>query len=492
MSSIGQDSTSRLLQEQRRLASAMSRLSKMDILDCFDPVNPKSRPTPAQMEVLLDIGRVQHRYVTAGNQSGKSQLAAREVAWVFSNSHPFWQRPEEWGTEPLLLLIVSRVGAQGEDVLWRKISAFLDPADYTMKRMGNQLEKVIHKNGNTLLFKSHHNEADAREKLQAYVAHYVWLDELPGSFRIVEELHRRVQAKRGIFIATFTPKDVNIEIQRIVDSSRPPTAKKYQFHMFDNPIYTEADKKQILESLETYSETYRNTILKGDWATGEDQVYHFDYETMVEAPRNYHHGWRHYEVVDPALSSKLGLTVWAEDPTTSIWYCVRDDYIRGILVPTDLVDKVAELTAPYNIIRRKSDPHEVWYIQTAASKGRIYDGVYKKNERKGALIKNLQEKLGSRIRIAPWCTNFLTEVQDCRWSDRTDGKIVNGSKFHILDTAQYFADDIPPPDTSASNLPFHDWLYRENEKRKVARDKLVAKAATRARIQRGGRGSRRW
>lgn len=428
---------------------------------------------------LLANGLVTHN-------SGKSQLAAREVAWVFTESHPFWKRNDEWGSEPLLLLIVSRVGAQGEDVLWRKISAFLDPADYTIKRSGSQLEKVIHnKNGNTLLFKSHHNEADAREKLQAYVAHYVWLDELPRSFRIIEELHRRVQAKKGPFLATFTPKDVNIEIQKIVDHGRAPYSKKYQFHMFDNPIYSEKDKADILASMSTYSETYRNTLLRGDWATGEDQVYYFDYDTMVESPPDYSASWRHVEVVDPALKSALGLTVWAENPLTNIWYLVRADYVRGIYVPTELVKKVQEIVSGYRIVKRRADPHEVWYIQTAGSMGIHYEGVYKKNERKGELIKKFQESLGSKIRISPWCGDFLTEIQDCRWSDRADGKIVNASSYHLLDTAQYFTDSIPAPDNSQLALPAHAWLYQQNEKRKVAEVRKQISIASRIKKRSG-------
>lgn len=421
------------------------------------------------------------------SNSGKTQIGARELSWIFTETHPYWKRREEWGSEPLLLLVVARVGAQAEEVLWRKISAFLDPGDYTIKRVGGSLEKVVHNtNGNTIIFKSHHDEANAREKLQAYVAHYVWVDELPKSVRILEELHRRRQAKRGPFLATFTPKDVNVEIQKLVDSSKAPTAKKYQFHMFDNPIYTEEDKRQILESLSTYSETYRNTILRGDWATGEDQVYYINYDTVVEAPRNYSYSWRHVEAVDPALKSALGLTVWAEDPTTHIWYCIRDDYVKGIYVPTELVDKVEELTRSYNVIRRISDPHEVWYISTAAQRGRIYQGVYKKNERKGELIKGLQEKLGVRVRIAPWCQNILVEFSDCRWSSVAENRIVNSSSFHLLDSAQYFCDSIPAPDVSKQNLPFYDWLYRENEKRIIAEER-AARHTARGRIRRRGR-----
>lgn len=474
------------LKNEKLLASAVSRLEKLHLLDCFDPINPQSRATPAQADVLADINTVAYRFVTAGNQSGKSQLAAREAAWVFTETHPFWERPESWGAEPLLMLIVARVGKQSDDVLWRKIRGFLDPAEYTAKYGGGHiLEKVINKkNGNTMLFFSHHSPDEAREKLQAFVAHYVWLDELPRSYRLVEELQRRVQAKRGPFLATFTPKDVNIEVQRLVDALRPPTGKKYQFHMFDNPIYNETDKVRILDSMATYSETYRNTLLKGDWMTGSEQVYYFNYDQMVQdLPAHYSPSWRHMESVDPALKSALGLTVWGEDPTTHRWYCVLAEYVKGVYVPTELVAKVKDMTKSFNIVKRVCDPHESWYIHTAASMGIAYDTVYNKNDRKPELIKGLQEKLGGRLVLTPRAQELITEFNDCRWSAVAEQKIVNSSSYHLLDSAQYFADTMPRPAVQQLSLPFHDYLYRENEKRKIA---ISKKNQSRQRIQRGG------
>jgi hypothetical protein len=170
--------------------------------------------------------------------------------------------------------------------------------------------------------------------------------------------------------------------------------------------------------------------------------------------------------VDPALKSALGLTVWAEDPGSSIWYCIRSDYVKGIYVPTELVKYVAEITKQYNIVRRIADPHEVWYIQTASSMGISYMGVYKKNERKGELIKGLQEKLGGQIRISPYCEGLISELQECRWSDRTAGKIVNSSSYHLLDSAQYFCDAIPKKqEQGLGAVSWDQWIYQQNEKR---------------------------
>lgn len=470
-------------EQQRLLAAAVERYRRLSLLECYDPVDLSSRPTPKQLECLQDITRVSHRYVTAGNQAGKSQLGARECSWVFTETHPFWKRPASWGTEPLLLLVVGRVAKQVEEVLWRKIEAFLEPDTYTIVRVAGAIQKVVHKaTKNTIIFGSHHSDREAREKLQAYVAHWCWVDELPGSVKLIEELHRRVQAKRGPFLATFTPKAPNADIKMLVDNSRAPLAKKYQFSMLDNPIYTDEDREKILASLETYPKAYRDTVLYGEWATGETHVYYFDRETMVEAPPDYHPSWRHVEASDPALQSKFGFTLWAEHPQTGIWYCVRADYIEKVLTPSDMLDEVLSRTRGYNIVRRISDPHEAWYINTAVSRGINYLVPHNKNSRKGELIKNLQQSLGGKVRIAPWCEDLIREFETCQWSETAANRIVNASSYHLLDASQYFVDCKPRTEVQELHKEFFVELRESNEQRK--------KSEKTARVARAGRRSK--
>lgn len=461
----------------------------MEKSSAFDPINPSSRPTPAQQEILNDLGVYPHRFVTAGNQSGKSSLACREASWVWSETHPTWSRPDNWGDEQLLLLVVGRTSKQVEEVLWRKISSYHDPGEYHVHRVGGIIQKVTHKaTGNTIIFASHHADNEAREKLQAYVAHYVLCDEMPSSARLFEELHRRVQARNGHFIATFTPKVLNSEIRRMVDQATPPNAKRYRLSMMDNPIYA-GRLDQILDSLKSFPESYRRTVLYGDWMAGEEQVYWFDYDKMVkELPPTYSRTWRHFESVDPATKSALGLTIWAEDPDTNHWYGIHSEKISGILVPTELIAAVQERLRGLNVTGRRSDAAP-WYVDQAGAMGYTYDTVYRKMNRKMELIKNLQEKLGIKIFLTPRCEELIQEFQECRWSETTEGRIVNHSSFHLLDSAQYFADDIPTPDRTARSLPHHQWLYEANEKRKIAENRIAANSAGN-RIRSAGRS--RW
>lgn len=294
--------------------------------------------------------------------------------------------------------------------------------------------------------------------------------------KLIEEMHRRVQAKSGNFMSTFTPKAVNADIRRHVDASRPPDAKKYQFSMLDNPVYTVDDKRRILQSLEGFSEAYRRCILYGDWLAGDNAVYYFDPETMVrELPSYYSPGWRHVECSDPATQSALGLVVAAEDPSTNVWYLIRTDYIKDIFIPDKIVDEVYSRTRGLNVVRRIADGHEAWYIHTAAAKGIRYMSPYKKNERKAELIKALQTALGThRLFVTPWCVDFIDEITSCHYSETSPDKIAKASRFHLLDSAQYLIDCLPKPETSATDKTWEEELRQANSLRKQAAAKSEA------------------
>lgn len=403
------------LTDTKLIVSAMKRLQKLQLSQAFDPIDETSRPTDAQQTVLNDIETIQFRYVIAGNQSGKSALAAREVAWIVTDTHPFWKRPDRWGDEPLLILIAGQDRKQMEIELWsKKIKPFLEMAEWKEVRVGGVLNFVEHRRfAHKIVFLSHNDASDKnRQHMQGYVAHYVWLDEMPRNLKILEELQRRVDARRGYVIVTFTPKIRNEEIRRVVDSAVEPIAKKYRLSKLDNPLYADRLDEEVTK-LAGYSDAYRQTILYGDWYSGDNAVYQFDYaHSVVEEVPNYTPAWRHVVSVDPALKSKFGFTVWAEDPGEGIWYLIRDEYITNILNPDDLVKKVQEMTAGLNIVKRISDPHESWFIGQAAKYRLIYVSPYDKSNRKGILIKQLQTCLAlGKIKIASWCRTFIDEIE---------------------------------------------------------------------------------
>jgi phage terminase large subunit-like protein len=386
---------------------------------------------------------------------------------MFEENFPEWDRHPRWGEEPLLFLVIAQTLKQAEESLWRRIEGFLEPGSYTVNKVGGIINKVTHKkNGNVILFFSHDNPNEARKRIQSFTAHFAWVDELPGNVKLIEEVQRRVQARSGQMLMTFTPKAPTPDIKRYVEQLQEPYGQRYVLKALDNPAYTKEDKKKLMESLKSFSDKYKATILEGAWVQPEEMVYEFDYDTMVEAPPNYSPSWRHVESSDPALSSAHGLIVAAEEPNSGVWYIIRADYLREMLVPEKLIAEVVSRTGGVNLVRRIADPHEVWYIQTAATKGLQYVSPYKKNERKHELIKNLQAALGHRVKIAPWCQSLIDEIQTCHWSETAENKIAKGSRFHLLDAAQYAVDCLPKYEAGQVPQPWYAELRIANQKRK--------------------------
>lgn len=474
----------------KQLLAALERLEKLQRQESFDPANPSSKPTKAQQQVIDDFGKIKVQIIRAGTQGGKSQTCSRILTWVLTDTHPNWKRPVSWGSEPLLAVVCGRTGKQIEESLLPKIRSYLEPGSYKEIRIGNIIQRMEFTNGNRIVFQSLENPSMARERIQSYVAHIAWIDELPPTVDVMDELLRRIQARDGYFLASFTPLVRNVKVQKFVDGLIEPAAKTYRFKMLDNPLY--ADKlrqSEILASMSHLPEHVRNSRLYGDWMSDDNAVYYFNHETMVEMPEGYTPMWRHVESVDPASASALGYTLWAENPYTGIWYCIKAEYIKGIFIPTEIVKAVQKMSYGVNIVRRVTD-NAPWFEHQAAQMGTRYTSVYNKTGRKMELIKNFQESLGAKIKIAPHCDALIEEITGARWSEARENKIASGSDMHLGDSAQYFVDCMPKKESSpAVNTTWQQALREADQKRKVAEMELMKKAIQR----RGGRyGRRTW
>jgi hypothetical protein len=481
-------------ENDKLIAAAVARLKRIEKTEDFDPNRPGSRPNATQQQFFDDLDRHTFRYLRGGNRSGKTQTAAREVAWILTETHPKWKRPTYWGEQKLLILALGQTTQQIRHTMWEKVKAYLEPGTYKENFAGIVLQSVEYlPNGNKIVFISHNNPNEARKNAQSYGAHYVWLDEMPGTAELVEELHKRILDTRGHFVATFTPKVINDKIKRMVDATHEPYGKVYKLHTLLNPIYDEEDKKKIIASFAGLSDTQRQNSLEGDWLVGEEMVYAWDYDKMSRPlPEHYHKGWRHLLSVDPALKSKLGLTLWGEDPESGVWHLILSKYITNVYVPTEIVTTCENLVKGYNICRRVSDVAP-FYTETASKMGFVYITIHNKAHRKGELIKGLQQAMGSRINIPAWNEDFIQEITTCRWAEGFQGdKIVNSSSFHLIDSAQYAVDLFPKFEKQQSHRNFYAYLVEADDKRR-AKEKMQKNGMS---IQKNGivrvkRGARR-
>ena len=481
----------------RTLAAVALRLERQRLSECYDSRDLSSRPSNKQLELLKDIGKIGVRYLIASNQSGKTSAGVREMAWILNANHPWWKRPEEWGNGPLFFIIAGQNRTNIEEEIWkRKLKPLLiDREDWKERKAGGIVTSIRNeKNGNTILFLVHgQGTEETRAALQGYRAHYILFDEMPKEFSTFTEIQMRTDAYNGYILVAFTPLLRNLQMKNAVENAAVPYSKKYIWTIWDNPMNCTPEKKiQIEQRAATWSESERQTRMYGEWSADEQAVYHFNLEQMTaDLPPNYNKGtWRHVESTDPATTGTTGFTIWAEDPSTGVWYCVQADYIKGDAnrAPSRTVQEVYGKTLGYNIVRRVSDTMP-WYTAAARDFNLIYTQPWNKTQRKDELIKNLQEALTSgTIKVCKTCTLMIEEFMTCRWKENSDNGIVGSQRFHLLDAAQYFND--LKPKTEVIKLPTSRdaWIMAEWEKTQKKEAHVAAsRAKTKSRITMRGR-----
>lgn len=434
-----------LTEDQKKQVAVMLRRKKMlELRMCIDPAKPSSRPSPPQQAILEDTTSL-HVYVVAGNQSGKSQIGGRVTAWKFNDDHPYWKRDPEWGDEPLLIIVAGRIGDQVEELWQRKIKPYLPVGSYnTPSRIGTVLKSVTHStSGNKIIFTSHEKASSAWEKIQSYVAHHVWIDEMPSDSRYLEEAHRRVDARQGQVMVTMTPKSKNEKIRNMIDNVDPRIGKKYMMGKLDNPIYWGREELEIAK-LAFESEERRNCILYGHWMGGEESVFEFERDKHIrDLPPNYDRNWPHILGFDPAAKGMGGLVILGYNAEAKQWHVVVAEYIQG-KAPSVLVELIRTKASKYNIVRKVYDVHEGWFHDEAIVRG--YKGwiAVDKHHRKKALITGLQQALWDGWLVSiDGLTEMTSEYRDAEWLDGDQAKIRNSTRFHILDAMQYTIDNLP-------------------------------------------------
>jgi hypothetical protein len=217
--------------------------------------------------------------------------------------------------------------------------------------------------------------------------------------------------------------------------------------------------------------------------------------------------WRHVEAVDPASQGKTGYLILAEDPQTQIWWVVMTTYIDKKYDPISIYQECQLYSQGKNILYRVADSNASWFIATAMA-NKCYPSYripHKKTSRKQELIKQVQGSLTSavlyeqnpnneqykkeiRIKISDQCVQLIEELEECRWSDSTiaggEERIVNATKYHLLDSLQYGRDVLPQPrlEPTPINYGSHGAFLRQENERRMQMEKQ--KQAARLRKQR--------
>lgn len=433
---------------QKEIEQALAVLERKKRQESFDPRLIGSKPTSAQESFIRAIGEREARYriIRAGNRAGKTATCAWELARVITETHPWWTRPEKWGTGPLTAIVAGQDRKMMELEIWQnKLLPHMTESEWKVSRVSGLINYVTHiPTGNRIVFLPHSDSSDkARRHMQGYTGQYLWIDEMPINSKIWEELEKRIMTDDGMLVASFTSKARSPVARRIVDNHCEQSyCTLYRFAMLDNPALADrAD--EILAQLSAYPKSYRNAVLYGDWYEGDSGVYSWNEDMLINLPEHYSPAWRHVEAVDPAISSKMGYVLAAEDPGTGKWYIIKAKYFENLTTSRTWVEAAAKESHGYHVVARVSDVAP-WYTQEAASMGIHYTNPWKKTERKDSLIQGLQTALsGGRLLVSTSCTDFVEEVVGCQWSETAPGRIVNSQSYHLLDAAMYAVDSLP-------------------------------------------------
>ena len=344
---------------------------------------------------LLANGLVTHN-------SGKSLFGGKTCAHIAKRDHPYIDVEKRW-PHRITMLILTQTSKHSEEHWDKRMRPFFEPGTYREVRQSNMLYKIIgagELSGKfAIYFFSYENPKEATARMQSFDAEIVWIDELCSYLPLYEEADRRVQAKDGLVLYTYTAKKPAPKVKKYVKAEFEGK-KFYVFNAFDNPIYDDDKKRKIMAKLDALPldqrEQYKKAVLEGGWLDDEEYVYGlYDRDIHQRMPANYSSAWRHIEALDPAGSSKVGYILAAEDPNDDrgIWYVVKAKYIPGEAATT-LLEEIQRETGCVNVYARICDPHESWFIKEARKEPwrRNYRFPVKK-DRKTELIKGVSNAL---------------------------------------------------------------------------------------------------
>lgn len=393
---------------------------------------------------LLANGLVTHN-------SGKTAAAARAVSWWFQGKHPYYKPKKKWG-DKFNILIVGRTTEILETEIWeKKIKPFLPAGCWKIKsKSGGGIAGVrnVH-TGINLVFMSHHDAKNAREKVQGFTAPIVWVDEMPDDSSLITELMLRTSTEGGLFMATFTPLVENEQVRKIVDS-KDANKTCYRFLPQDNPKLMEEfgsiDAYASWLQAQCASDAEFRARMYGEWYYRSGRVIRaFDPESHLISPPEIYEPkiWPHVLVVDPSASGLTGVSIWAHHPLEETWFCVLAKKIEGDAAFL-LVKTIEEMAAPYNIIKRVCDCNPAGFYREAHRQEIHYDTMNDKTDRRNHTIEQVNERFASNIiYLTKEAQELADECLGAKWSETNPDKMINATNYHLIDTLRYFVDRCP-------------------------------------------------
>lgn len=428
---------------------ALKAKSRDRIISSFIPALPKAIPFAEQLKFFKDDALT--RLLRCGNRSGKTFSTMRDLAWKITRTHPYrkkWRedysqskKKEFWIAGPSYDFV--------DSTMWEMYLRQFIPDWYYTDDDGKEMitytnmhhiDTITFRNGDTIECKSY-SQSDLA--VMGRAIDDLTIDEMPRSLKLLSELITRTLDRDGEVTMGFTPIVEDIEIKNYLDSS--PTVSKHSWSLIANPHYRDnPDRLQrAMDEWANLPEQERNTRIRGDWyfeRKGGRVFEGLDWELIDDfaVPNE----WRRARVVDPA-AHVTGFTEWAENPHTNQWICINAvEFKWKEKLSTDrMLIEAMERYKPYpGFIYTLSlyDNAEAWFGSEGAKVGFV--PCMLKN--RVAAINELKKMVNSKKLVAFRNAAKLLVNQMSEYHFKPDGTI-NKKNDHALDTAMYFARQIP-------------------------------------------------
>ena len=294
------------------------------------------KPYPYQAKLFEMGAKYAERFFQAGNQIGKSEGGAFEVACHATGLYPKWWKGIKYA-HPIKILCAGKDATIVRNTIQTKLCGpYGSSASFGTGLLPKSclVEKPSRGHGVTdafdTVFVEHFTKGvkdgqsqilffgyDAgREKFMGDVIDFLWLDEPPPQ-DVFGEATRGVQTRTGRVLITATP----LEVKWIVDYYRDPHPDRAVLHaaLDDCPVSEEEKNRR----LERYLPHERDARRKGTLMIGEAHVFGIDESEFKIAPVDIPAHWPLAWAIDFGIGHAFAAVLLAWDRDTNTIYMVR-------------------------------------------------------------------------------------------------------------------------------------------------------------------------
>lgn len=277
------------------------------------------RPYPKQE--AFHRSKAPGRYCAGGNRSGKTDSAVVEVLWWATDTHPFLERPREWGNGPIQCRFVVVDIVKGvEKIILPKIKRWIATSMLVNgsweDSWDNRTLTLTLSNDSTIEFLTHGMDLD---KHGGVPLHVIAFDEEPPQDVFNENMMRLVDYD-GIWIMSATPVNgIGWTFDLLwepAEAGQNPYVETFQLKQSDNP-YLAGDTETRSKFYVGMSEEERAIREEGAFVARSGLVFpNYSKSTHVlDEPFMPHREWKWYFSIDFGINN----------PTAVLWTAAAPD-----------------------------------------------------------------------------------------------------------------------------------------------------------------------